>query len=132
MPPPFFFKGHGFIGGDGTETADLLVNLNQLLHQGLKATKLGNFLFRFVYGPGRRQSLRKRLACDFLREPSKWPVSGIIGLSTMTSRLPAASMDRRYGTGLKIPELREFLQEMATAVEQFGQGVGHGELQEMI
>jgi hypothetical protein len=41
-------------------------------------------------------------------------------------------MDGRDGTGLKIPELREFLQEMATAVEQLGQGVGHGKLQEMI
>jgi len=50
----------------------------------------------------------------------------------MASRLAAASMDGRYGTGLKIPQLREFLQEMATAVEQFGQGVGHGELQGMI
>jgi hypothetical protein len=40
---------------DGTETADLLVDRNQLLHQGLKATKLGNFLLRFVYGAGRRQ-----------------------------------------------------------------------------
>jgi hypothetical protein len=55
-----------------------------------------------------------------------------MGLSTMAIRLSAASMNRRYGTRLKIPELREFLQEMATAVKQFGQGIGHEELQEMI
>jgi len=53
-------------------------------------------------------------------------------LRTMASRLPAASMDGRYGTGLKIPKLREFLQEMATALEQFGKCVGHRELQGMI
>jgi hypothetical protein len=46
--PPFFFTGQGFISGDGTETADLLVDLDQLPYQGLKATKLGNFIFRFV------------------------------------------------------------------------------------
>jgi hypothetical protein len=73
-----------------------------------------------------RGLLQDRLACDFLRKPLKWAVSRVIGSCTMASRLSAASMDRGYGTGLKIPELREFLQEKATTVEQFGQGVGHG------
>jgi hypothetical protein len=49
VSPPFFFNGHGFLGHDGTEAADLLVDLDQLLRQGLKAAKLGNFLFRFAY-----------------------------------------------------------------------------------
>jgi hypothetical protein len=50
----------------------------------------------------------------------------------MAIGLATASVDGGNGTGLKITELREFLQEMATAAEQFGQGVGHKELQAMI
>ncbi|PYX85419.1 MAG: hypothetical protein DMG70_03750 [Acidobacteria bacterium] len=33
---------------------------------------------------------------------------------------------------LKVTELQEFLQRVAAAIEQFGQGVGHEELQVMI
>ena len=94
-----------------------MVDLNQLLHQGLKATKLGDFLFCRAHRARRSQGLSRRPTGDFLRESSQRPMSGTIGLSTMAIRLPAASMNGRYGTGLKIPEDREFPQEIATAVE---------------
>src|ERR1700691_3466546 len=109
-----------------------MVDLDQLLRQGLKAAKLSNFLFRFAYRTRGRQGLSNRFTGDFLGEPSLGEVSGVIGLSTMATGLATASVDGGNGTGLKIIELREFLQEMATAVEQFGQGVGHKELQVMI
>jgi hypothetical protein len=99
---------------------DLLIDLDQLLHQGLKAAKLGNFLFGFVYGGRRRQGLRDGLACDLLRESSMRPMSGILRSSTMTIRFATASVDGGNGAGLKITDLGEFLQEVITAVEQFG------------
>jgi hypothetical protein len=57
---------------------------------------------------------------------------GMIGLSTMAVGLATASGHRGNGTRLEVTELKEFLQEMATAVEQFGQRLGHEELQVMI
>ena len=56
----------------------------------------------------------------------------VVGLSTMAVGLATASGNGGNGTGLKVTELGEFLQEMATAVKQFRQGVGHEELQVMI
>jgi hypothetical protein len=50
----------------------------------------------------------------------------------MTIRFATASVDGGSGAGLKITDLGEFLQEVITAVEQFGERVGHEELQEMI
>jgi len=56
-------------------------------------------------------------------------MSGIVGLSAMAVRLATASGHGGNRTRLKVAELREFLQ---TAVEQFGQRIGHEELQAMI
>jgi hypothetical protein len=47
-------------------------------------------------------------------------MSGIVGLSAMAVGLAAASGHGRNRTRLKIAELREFLQEVVTAVEQLG------------
>jgi hypothetical protein len=55
--PPFFLTGMASSTVRERRPADLLVDLNQLLRQGLNATKLDNFLFGFAYGGGRRQGL---------------------------------------------------------------------------
>jgi len=85
----------------------------------LKAAKLGNFLFGFTYGAGGRQGVSDRLAGDLLGELWTGAVSRVVGLSATAAAFSAASADGRNGAGLKIPKLREFLQETATAVEQF-------------
>ena len=72
------------------------------------------------------------LACDFLSQLLMGAMSRVIRLSAMAAGFSAASADRRNGTGLKISEFGEFLQETATAVEQFGQRFGHEQLQAMI
>ena len=59
-------------------------------------------------------------------------MSRVVGLSTMAVGLATASGDGGNGTRLQVTELGEFLQEKATATQQFGQGVGHKELQVMI
>jgi len=109
-----------------------LVDFDQFLRQSLKAAKLGDFLFGFTYRGGRRQGLRDRLACDLLRELPMRAMSRVVGLSTMAVGLATASGDGGNRTRLKVTELGDFLQEMATAVKQFGQGVGHAELQVMV
>jgi hypothetical protein len=48
VSPPFFFNGQGFLRREGTQAANLLVDLYQFLGQGLKAAELGNFPFRFA------------------------------------------------------------------------------------
>jgi hypothetical protein len=50
----------------------------------------------------------------------------------MTGGFATAALHGGNGTGLKIPKLGEFLQEVVTAVEESGQGVGHEQLLEMI
>ncbi len=45
-------------------------------------------------------------------------VSGVVGLSAMAVGLATASGHGGNGTRLKVTELREFLQEMATAVDR--------------
>jgi hypothetical protein len=50
----------------------------------------------------------------------------------MAVRLATASGHGGNRTRLKVTELREFLQEVVTGVEQFGQRIGHEELQAMI
>jgi hypothetical protein len=59
-------------------------------------------------------------------------MSGIVRLSAMAVWLAAASGHGGNRTGLKIAELREFLKEVVTAVEQIGQRIWHEELQVMI
>jgi hypothetical protein len=109
-----------------------LVDLDQFLRQRLKAAKLGDFLFCFAHGAERRQGLSNRLACDLLRELMMGTMPGMVGLSTMAVGLATASGHGGNGTRLKVTELRKFPQEMATAVEQFGQRLGHEALQVMI
>jgi hypothetical protein len=121
-----FFNGHGFFSREGAQATDLLVDLDQLLRQVLKAAKLGNFLFGFAHGSGRGQGLSNGLAGDFLREPSLGSMSGVVGLSAMAVRLTTAPDDGGNGAGLKIAQLRELLQELVAAVEQFRQRVRHG------
>ena len=51
-------------------------------------------------------------------------VPRVVRLSAMAVGLATASGDGGNGTRLKVTELRELLQEMATAVEQFGSESG--------
>ena len=132
MVSAVFFYWGWFLGREWTQAADFLVDLDQFMRQRLKAAKLGDFLFCFAHGGGRRQALRDRLARDLLGELPMGAVSGIAGLSTMAVGLATASGHGGNGTRLKVAELRKFLQEMATAVKQFGQQVGHEDLQVMI
>jgi hypothetical protein len=128
----FNFNQGCFLPGKGTQAADLLVDFDQFLRQRLKAAKLGNFLFGFAYRGGRRKGLGDRLACDFLRELPMRAVSRVVRLRTMAVGFATTSGDGGNRTRLKVTELGELLQEMATAVQQYGQGVGHEELQVMI
>jgi len=98
----------------------------------LKTAKLGDLLFRFAHGTGRRKVLSNRLACNLLRELTMGAMTRMVGLSAMAVGLATASGHGGNGTWLKVAQLREFLQEMVTAVEQFGQRIGHEELQAMI
>jgi len=132
MVSAVFFTWGQFLGRKGTQATDLLADLDQFLRQRLKAAKLGDFLFCFAHGSGGRQGLSDGLARDLLRELPMRAVSRVMGLSAMAVGFATASGHRGNGTRLKVAELREFPQQMATAVEQFGQRVGHEELQGMI
>jgi len=100
-----FFYRHDFLSRDGAQAADLLVDLDQLLRQALKAAKFSNFPFSFAYGTERREGLSNRFAGDFLGESAMGTVSRIIRLSAMAIELATASVDGGDRAGLKIAEL---------------------------
>jgi hypothetical protein len=97
-----------------------LVDLDQFLRQPPETAKLSDFLFRFANRGGGRQSLCDGFATNFLSELPMRSVSGIVRLRAVAGGLSAPSGHIGDGTRPKVAELREFLQEMASVIEQIG------------
>jgi hypothetical protein len=100
-----------------------LVDLDQFLRQLPETAKLRDFLFRFANRGRGRQGLGDGFAAHLLSELPMRSVSGIVRLSAVAGGLSASSGHIGDGARLKVAELRELLQEIASIVEQIQQRI---------
>src|SRR5260370_42112144 len=94
-----------------TETADLLVDGNQVRTNGLEPMELLDFSLGFAEGGGSGEALRDRLAVNFASETELRVMAGIVGLSAMKGGLAAASDHYANGPRTEITQGLHLLEQ---------------------
>jgi hypothetical protein len=76
---------------DRPQSADLFIDLNQILAQFPEAVELCHFLLRLAQGDRRGEGLGNSLTLDLPRQSVEWAVSRIAIFPAMTAGVSATS-----------------------------------------